>query len=92
VNISTKTPTTFTSREFNQDTARAKRAAEQGPVFITDRGRPAFVLMSIDDYREQFRTKPRSLAEALEQKEGGDFDFDIPEFKDSYSLRPVEFE
>lgn len=35
------TATTMTSREFNQDTSRAKRAAESGPVFITDRGPPA---------------------------------------------------
>jgi len=32
---------TITSRVFNQDAAGAKRAASQGPVFITDRGRPA---------------------------------------------------
>jgi hypothetical protein len=25
--------TTFTSREFNQDTSRAKKAASHGPVF-----------------------------------------------------------
>jgi hypothetical protein len=29
----------LTSREFNQDVARAKRAANQEPVTITDRGR-----------------------------------------------------
>lgn len=43
--------TTFTSREFNQDAGGAKRAAEEGPVYITDRGRPAHVLLSIDEYR-----------------------------------------
>jgi prevent-host-death family protein len=43
--------TTISSREFNQDAAGAKRAALAGPVFITDRGRPAHVLLSIDDYR-----------------------------------------
>jgi len=42
---------TISSREFNQDAAGAKRAALAGPVFITDRGRPAHVLLSIDDYR-----------------------------------------
>ena len=42
--------TTVTSREFNHDAGRAKRAAAAGPVFITDRGRPAHVLLSIDDY------------------------------------------
>jgi len=40
---------TITSRVFNQDAAGAKRAASQGPVFITDRGRPAHVLLSIAD-------------------------------------------
>ena len=34
----------------------------------------------------------RLMAEALEQKEGGDFAFEIPEFKDSYSLKPAEFD
>jgi len=97
MNISTKPITTFTSREFNQDTARAKRAAEKGPVFITDRGEPAYVLMSIAEFRrlehdEPKQEKPKSLAEALAQKEGGDFDFEIPEFKDSFSLKPAEFD
>ncbi len=43
--------TVMSSREFNQDTGRAKKAAADGPVFITDRGRPAHVLLSIEDYR-----------------------------------------
>ncbi|WP_158932509.1 type II toxin-antitoxin system Phd/YefM family antitoxin [Acidisphaera sp. S103] len=43
--------TTLSSREFNQDTSRAKKAASEGPVFITDRGRPAHVLLSIEEYR-----------------------------------------
>ncbi len=43
--------TMISSREFNQDTGRAKKAAATGPVFITDRGRPAHVLLSIEDYR-----------------------------------------
>lgn len=43
--------TTMSSREFNQDTSRAKRAARKGPVYITDRGRPAHVLLTIEEYR-----------------------------------------
>jgi prevent-host-death family protein len=42
----------MTSREFNQDTSRAKKAAEHGPVVITDRGRPAHVLMTFEAYEE----------------------------------------
>jgi prevent-host-death family protein len=43
--------TRLTSREFNQDTSRAKRAARKGPVIITDRGRPAHVLLTFKDYQ-----------------------------------------
>ncbi len=46
------TITTLSSREFNQDTSRAKKAATAGPVFITDRGVPAHVLLSIETYRQ----------------------------------------
>jgi len=45
------TVTTLSSREFNQDTGRAKNAARSGPVFITDRGRPAHVLLTFEDYQ-----------------------------------------
>ena len=44
--------TTLSSREFNHDAGRAKKAALHGPVFITDRGRPKHVLLSIEDYRQ----------------------------------------
>ena len=43
--------TTISSREFNQDTSRAKKAARKGPVFITDRGRPGHVLLTIEEYQ-----------------------------------------
>jgi len=44
------TVTRMSSRDFNQDTGRAKNAARSGPVFITDRGRPAHVLLTFEDY------------------------------------------
>ena len=44
--------TTLSSREFNHDAGRAKKASLSGPVFITDRGRPKHVLLSIEDYRQ----------------------------------------
>ena len=40
----------FTAREFNQDASRVKRASKDGPVFITDRGKPAHVLMTVEAY------------------------------------------
>ncbi|BBK37242.1 antitoxin [Allostella sp. ATCC 35155] len=68
---------TLSSREFNQDTARAKRAARQGPVVITDRGRSAYVLMTYEEYR-RLSGPDRSLLEALAQRDDGDFDFEPP--------------
>ena len=41
-----------TAREFNQDISKAKRFAASEPVFVTDRGRPTHVLLSIAAYRQ----------------------------------------
>jgi prevent-host-death family protein len=71
--------TTFSSREFNQDASRAKKAANKGPVFITDRGKPAHVLLTIEEYRRLRGERGTSLLHALAQKAASqDFDFDPP--------------
>ena len=70
-------PTTLSSRAFNQDTSGAKRAARQGPVFITDRGRPAHVLLTIEEYDVLTKKQP-NLAELLTPPEGDDVAFDPP--------------
>ena len=44
--------TTLSSRQFNQDASKAKKAAMMGPVIITDRGRPAHVLLTFDEYKK----------------------------------------
>ena len=69
--------TTFSSREFNQDTSRAKKAACKGPVFITDRGKPAHVLLSIEEYR-RLAGKRRSIADALAMPGIADIEFEPP--------------
>ena len=69
--------TTLSSREFNQDTSRAKRAAQKGPVFITDRGRPAHVLLSIEQYRT-ITGKKKTLLDALSMPEAAGIDFEPP--------------
>jgi len=71
------TLTTMTSREFSQDASGAKKAARQGPVFITDRGRPAHVLLTIEDY-QRLTGGNMSLAEALAQPGNADFEFNPP--------------
>ena len=72
--------TTISSREFNQDTSRAKKAAQGGPVFITDRGRPAHVLLTIEEY-QRITGAPMTLVEALAQPDVPDFEFDPPKIK-----------
>ena len=71
------TITTVTSRELNQDVGRAKWAAKAGPVFITDRGKPAHVLLTMEDYL-RLAGKRRSLAEALSMPELADIEFEPP--------------
>lgn len=71
------TVTTLSSREFNQDTSRAKKAATEGPVFITDRGRPAHVLLSIEEY-QRITGKRRSIVEALSMPGLADIELEPP--------------
>ena len=82
----TTTITTYSSRDFNQDTSGAKRAAENGPVYITDRGRPAHVLLSIEEYR-RLTARPISLADAIAGQ--GDFDFDPPHLQEALA-KPID--
>lgn len=84
-------PTTLSSREFNQDVGRAKKAARQGPVFITDRGQPSHVLLTIEEYRK-LTGKGMSLAEAIGDPASSDFDFDPPRISDKMGFKPVDFD
>ncbi len=70
---------TFSSRDFTRDVSAAKRAAVDGPVFITDRGRPAFALLKIDDYYRIVGQAEPTLLEAMDAIPGGDnIEFDPP--------------
>jgi prevent-host-death family protein len=83
------TVTTVTSRQFNQDASGAKKAAQKGPVFITDRGRPAHVLLTIEDYR-RLAGGEMSLAEALAQPgDAADFEVDLPRLDRLF--KPADF-
>jgi prevent-host-death family protein len=81
-------PLTLSSREFNQDAGRAKRAAKDGPVFITDRGRPAHVLLTIEEYRRLAGGR-ESIADLLAMPGVEDIEFEIPRSKDL--VRPADF-
>jgi PHD/YefM family antitoxin component YafN of YafNO toxin-antitoxin module len=69
--------TTFSSREFNQNTCRAKKATRKGPVVITDRGKPAHVLLSMTEYQRITR-KRQNIADQLALPEEDIFDFELP--------------
>ncbi len=81
--------TTLSSREFNQDSSRAKKAAKKGPVFITDRGRPAHVLLSIEEYRK-ITQKQKSIAELLAMPAAAEIEFDPPRLGGEL-VRPADF-
>lgn len=72
--------TTLSSREFNHDASGAKKAARSGPVFITDRGRPAHVLLTIEDYNQLTHSQP-GIVELLAMPEVADIDFEAPRLR-----------
>jgi prevent-host-death family protein len=80
---------TLTSREFNQHVTRAERAANAGPVIITDRGRPAYVLMRHDTYR-RLAGKGPGIGALLSHPESEDVVFEPPRLGDD-RLRLAEF-
>lgn len=83
------TITTVSSRDFNQDVTRAKRAAEQGPVFITDRGKPAHVLLTIQEFQRLTR-RHRNLVELLSMPGLSGIEVEFPRSREL--PRPADFE
>ena len=82
---------TFSSRDFTRDVSAAKRAAANGPVFITDRGRPAFALLQIKDYNRMAGKNELSFLDVMDNLPGGsDIEFDPP--KANIVFRAAEFD
>jgi prevent-host-death family protein len=79
--------TTMSSRAFNGDVARAKRAAAEGPVIITDRGRPAHVLLSWDEYA-RLTGQGASIADLLHHEGAAEIEFNPPRLEGG--LRPAD--
>lgn len=80
--------TTLSSREFQQNAHQAQKAARNGPVFITNRGRPAHVLLSYEEYQRVSR-KQRNIVEALSMPGLEDIELEIPRPGDR--PHPAEF-
>lgn len=59
------------------------KVEEEGPVFISNRGRTAFVLQTVEDYEKQTQTAPKEknifevMAELRQQYEITEDDFDF---------------
>jgi PHD/YefM family antitoxin component YafN of YafNO toxin-antitoxin module len=77
---------TLTSREFGHNVSSAKNLAKQGPVFITDRGNPMFVLMNISEYRQlTVGEREVSLLEAMDGLPNSDEAAD-------FEIKPIELQ
>ena len=82
---------TFSSREFTRDVSAAKKATTQGPVFITDRGRPAYALLKIDDYYKIVGRNDQSLLAVMDAIPGVvEVEFDPPRLP--IQVRTPDFE
>ncbi|CAK8722827.1 Antitoxin Phd/YefM, type II toxin-antitoxin system [Candidatus Electrothrix aarhusensis] len=44
--------TTISSTALTRDIGKTKKAAQAGPVILTEDGQPAYVLMNIEQYKE----------------------------------------
>lgn len=80
--------TTLSSRQFNQDAGKAKKSAMDGPVFITDRGRPAHVLLTFAEYRK-ITGGHTKIADLLAMPGIEDIELDIPPLRDL--AQPADF-
>jgi hypothetical protein len=79
---------TMSSREFNQDVGSAKRLASDGPVFVTDRGRPAHVLLTIEEY-QRLTGASQSIVDLLAVPGTEAIEFEPP--RASGFSRPMDF-
>ena len=80
--------TTISSREFNQDIGKAKKAAKDGPVIITDRGRPAHVLLGVDLYQQITGTQ-KNILDLLAMPDVSDIDVELPRLNGAI-FRPAD--
>ena len=81
--------TTMSAREFNQDVSKAKKAANEGPVFVTDRGRPSHVLLTIEEYQRITGTNT-NIVELLSMPSDDRLEFDVPRL-DGPVAKAVDF-
>lgn len=82
----------MSSREFNQHLNQAVQAAKIAPVIITNHGKPAFVLMSYQEFEKREPSKKKTIAEMLGDSNPAcaDIELEIPP-RSTAQRRAVEF-
>ena len=70
--------TTITSREFNRDVSAAKRAAERGPVTITDHGRRSHVLLTAAEF-DRITARRERVGDRLWARDTAQIDLEFSE-------------
>lgn len=85
----------MTAREFNQSVARAQRIADVEPVLVTRHGKPAYVLLGIDEYERLAPSAPqKSLLDLLAMSndalahDDGEFDRILADIRANTPDRP----
>lgn len=76
------------SREFSRDIGRAKQAAVDGPVFITEGDRPSHVLLSFEEY-QRITDSRNSIVDLLSMPADDDIDFESPRLEGEF-YRPAD--
>ena len=77
------------SKDFNRDPGRAKKATEDGTVFITNRNQPTHVMLRIDEYRKLTMSKG-SIVDKLALPAAADIEFDPPRVR--IGLKPADLD
>lgn len=84
--------TVMTNQEFKQNVSQAQKAAQTEPVIITDRGEPAYVLMTYTEYEKTLQSKSvRSGLDALMPLDAADIELELQP-RSRAQRRPVDFE
>ena len=69
----------ISSREFAAEPLKVKQLAQDGPVVVTNRGRPELVILRYDRWRALVPNDvPEDLAEALADEFAGDLELVVP--------------
>ena len=69
----------ISTREFAAEPLKVKRLAQDGPVVVTNRGRPELVILRYERWRALVPQEvPEDLAEALGDEAATEVDFDPP--------------